>query len=99
MKKNFLIIAILAGLVVSASAAYPDQTHPEIYVLPAYVVTAPRYQPAELAVIARLKELQQGTAARQTALPAPYLPDLKPAQAAAPMRVAQLPPVRNNPKS
>jgi hypothetical protein len=99
MKKTFLSIAAVAGLVSTASAAHLDHASPDIYVLPAYVVTTPRYQPAELAVIARVKELQQETAARRAVLPAPYLPDLKPAQAAAPNHVALLTLVRNNPKS
>ena len=55
MKTNFLIIATLAGLVATASAA-SNQTDTEILVLPAYVVTAPRYLPAELKVNTGLKE-------------------------------------------
>ncbi len=58
MKKNFLIIAILAGLVSIASAA-SNQTNNEVLVLPAYVVTAPRYAPAEQKVKAELKELSR----------------------------------------
>lgn len=55
MKKNFLIIATLAGLALTASAA-SNQTDTEVLVLPSYVVTAPRYLPAEQKVNTGLKE-------------------------------------------
>lgn len=55
MKKNLLLLASLAVLASSASAA---QSQPEILVLPTYVVQAPRYQSAEQSVIANLNELR-----------------------------------------
>jgi uncharacterized membrane protein len=60
MKKNLLLLASLAVLASSASAA---QSQPELVVLPTYVVQAPRYQPAEQQVKANLDALrsQAGT--------------------------------------
>ena len=68
MKKNFLIIATLAGLASIASAA-SNQIDTEILVLPAYVVTAPRYQPAELKVNAGLKEFSRVAVATRALAP------------------------------
>lgn len=56
MKKNFLLIATLAGLASIASAA-SSQTAAELFVLPAYVVTAPRELPVERKISASLAEL------------------------------------------
>lgn len=91
MKKNFLLIAALAGLASAASAASSDQTNPEAYVLPAYVVTAPRYEPAEQAANARLQEVRQNAALQVASLPAPYLPSLKAAAPAKMSHAAQAP--------
>ncbi|RXK53191.1 hypothetical protein ESB00_15955 [Oleiharenicola lentus] len=57
MKKNFLIIATLAGLSTIASAASksPDS---EVFVLPTYVVTAPRFESAEQQIRTSLNELR-----------------------------------------
>jgi hypothetical protein len=55
MKKNLLLLASLAVLASSASAA---QSPPELVVLPTYVVQAPRYQPAEQQVKANLNALR-----------------------------------------
>ncbi len=99
MKKNFLLIATFAGLVLTASAAASNQADSETFVLPTYVVTAPRYQPAEIMVNARLKELQDNVQGRLTVLPAPYLPNLKPAVATHDARLAQIPAVKHDAKS
>jgi hypothetical protein len=58
MKKNFLIIAILAGLSTIASAA-STSSDSDVFVLPTYVVTAPRYAPAEQQIRTSLNELRQ----------------------------------------
>jgi hypothetical protein len=86
MKKNFLIIATLAGLVSTASAA-SNQTDSEVLVLPAYVVTAPRYEPAELKVNAGLKEFS-----RQVIALGALVPDLNllRAHAVKPVGLAQV---------
>jgi hypothetical protein len=55
MKKNLLLISTLAGLVSTASAA-SNQADSEVLVLPVYVVTAPRFEPAEQKVNTGLKE-------------------------------------------
>lgn len=70
MKKNFLIIATLAGLASIASAA-SNRTDNEVLVLPTYVVTAPRYQPAEQKVNTGLKDL-----CLRTIAPSALAPDL-----------------------
>lgn len=56
MKKNLLLLASLAVLASSASAA---QSQSELVVLTTYVVQAPRYQPAEQQVNASLEVLRQ----------------------------------------
>ncbi len=57
MKKNFLIIATLAGLSTIASAA-SSATHSDVVVLPTYVVTVPRYEAAEQQIRTSLNELR-----------------------------------------
>lgn len=72
--KTFLALASLAVFASSAHAA-ANQTDSSLLVLPTYVVTAPRLQPAELKVRASLQELRA-----QAALPpviSPELPVLK----------------------
>lgn len=58
MKKNFLLIAILAGLSTIASAA-STSTDTDVFVLPTYVVTAPRLAPAEQKIQTSLNELRR----------------------------------------
>ncbi len=58
MKKNFLLIATLAGLSTIASAA-STSTDSDVFVLPTYVVTAPRFAPAEQKIQTSLSELRQ----------------------------------------
>ncbi len=57
MKKNFLIIATLAGLSTFASAA-STSADTDVYVLPTYVVTAPRYESAEQQIRTSLNDLR-----------------------------------------
>lgn len=57
MNKNFLIIATLAGLSTIASAASSSDS--DVFVLPTYVVTVPRYAPAEQQIRTSLNELRQ----------------------------------------
>ena len=54
-KTSLLFLASLAVLTTGASAA-PTQLQSEPIVLPTYVVTAPRYLPAEEQINANLKE-------------------------------------------
>jgi hypothetical protein len=58
MKKNFLLIATLAVLASTAGAA-SSPTAPDVFVLPAYVVTASRELPAEHRINASLAELRK----------------------------------------
>lgn len=71
--KTFLALASLAVLASSANAA-ANQTDSDTYVLPTYVVTAPRYQPVELEIKARLNELRQQASAPVVITPALTLP-------------------------
>lgn len=68
--KTFLALASLAVLASSAHAA-ANQTDSTVHVLPTYVVTAPRLQPAELKVQASLRELRA-----QAAMPTVITPEL-----------------------
>ncbi|MDQ5979935.1 MAG: hypothetical protein QG602_2910 [Verrucomicrobiota bacterium] len=68
MKKNFLIIATLAGLSTIASAA-STATDSAILVLPTYVVTAPRFGPAEQKVNSQLKDFIRQSEVRQALKP------------------------------
>jgi hypothetical protein len=56
--KNLLLFASVAVLTTIAGAAQ-DQAANEAVVLPAYVVTAPRYLPAEVKVNTSLAEFRQ----------------------------------------
>jgi hypothetical protein len=85
MKKNFLLIATLAGLVSTASAA-SSPTDSATVVLPTYVVTAPRVQPAEQRINDRLQEFQASARAHAIVPPAPNLPVLRAVHAAKPAR-------------
>lgn len=80
MKKNFLIIATLAGLASIASAA-SNETETTAYVLPTYVVTAPRHAAAEQRIAEGLKEFRDE--ARQNAItaPSPAMPKVQTAVA------------------
>lgn len=99
MKKNFLLIATFAGLAFTASAAASDQATNDTFVLPTYVVTAPRYQPAEVMVNARLKEMQSNAQDRLATLPAPLLPSLKPRASISHSQLAQAPVAKDTAKS
>ncbi|MFZ5497374.1 MAG: hypothetical protein ACOZE5_18815 [Verrucomicrobiota bacterium] len=79
MKQNFLLIAALAGLVSTASAALPE-TDANVLVLPTCVVTAPRHSPAEQQINTRLREFRQAALPRVAILPAPGLPKFDPVQ-------------------
>lgn len=72
--KTFLALASLAVLASSAHAA-ANQTDSSIHVLPTYVVTASRHQPAELKIQASLQELR--TQATMPTVITPELPALK----------------------
>lgn len=85
MKKNFLIFT-LAGLALSASAA-ANRTDSEVLVLPTYVVTAPRYLPAEQKVNTWLKEFSAQAIAAGALTPAL---NLLRAPAAKPVSLAQV---------
>lgn len=80
MKKNFLLIATLAGLASLASAASNDNATPA-YVLPTYVVTAPRHADAELRIADRLKEFRDEARHNAIAAPSPALPKVRTAVA------------------
>jgi hypothetical protein len=70
MKTNsFLFFASFAVFAASASAA-SNQSDSEIFVLPKYVVTAPRHQPVEQQINASLNELRE-----QAQKPASVCPD------------------------
>lgn len=74
MKKStfFLSLVSLALTVTAASAATPDTTD-NLYVMPAFEVSSPRYTPAEKAVNASLAEFANQARASQpvaTELPA-----------------------------
>ena len=56
--KALLFIASLAVLTTVASAA-ESQTEAEVFVLPTYVVTTPRYSPVEQRINDSLEELRQ----------------------------------------
>lgn len=78
MKKTFLIIATLAGLASTASAASsPAENSP--YVLPTYVVTAPRNTPAEYRVTESLKAFRDEAHRAVIVVPEPALPKVHPA--------------------
>lgn len=68
--KTFLVIATLAGLASTASAA-SNQPATDVVILPTYVVTAPRYVPAEQKINTQLKEFS-----RQAFMPKAVTPDL-----------------------
>jgi len=55
---SLLFLASVAALATSASAAQVHSSS-DVLVLPAYVVEAPRYQPAEQRINASLAELRQ----------------------------------------
>ena len=75
MKKNsLLLIAFLAVLATSASAAQ-NQPQSDVLVLPTYVVAVPRYLPVERQINASLNELRQQ--ARTPAVITTELPALK----------------------
>lgn len=78
MKKTFLIIATLAGLASTASAASTSNDN-AIHVLPTYVVTAPREFSAEQRVNARLSEFRQEARQLHVVIPGPALPKVQPA--------------------
>lgn len=87
MKKNFLLIVTLAGLVSIASAA-SSQTDAPVVVLPTYVVNAPRYEPVEQQINARLQEFRATARTGNITLPAPSLPALHASQKSPPAPVA-----------
>ncbi|MDB6113289.1 MAG: hypothetical protein JWQ62_234 [Lacunisphaera sp.] len=84
MNKNTLLF--LASLVVLTTGARAAQHQSDVVELPTYVVNAPRYQPAELAINASLNALRQ--AARASRCIPLELPALK-AQVAQPATMAQ----------
>lgn len=94
MNKNFLLIATLAGLASTASAA-SDQTAPDVFVLPAYVVTTPRELPAEQKINASLAELRSAAKPQVAIKPelnllkAREVPAAKLAQTASPLLAAK----------
>jgi hypothetical protein len=75
MKKTtlFLLVSLVALTTVSASANQPDDS---VVVLPTYVVTAPRHQPAEQRIRRQLDELR-----REATTPAAIVPELNLLQA------------------
>jgi opacity protein-like surface antigen len=76
MKTNsLLLLASLAVLASSASAASVNQTDSDVIVLPTYSVSAPRYLPVEQQINASLNELRQQ--AQAPAVIASELPMLK----------------------
>ena len=84
MNKNTLLF--LASLVVLTTGARAAQLPSDVVELPTYVVNAPRYQPAEIAVNSSLATLrQQAQAPRCIPL---QLPALR-AQVAQPATMAQ----------
>lgn len=80
MKNNFFVIATLAGLASIASAASNDIDTPA-YVLPTYVVTAPRQADAELRIADRLKEFRDEARHNAIAVPSPAMPKVRTAVA------------------
>lgn len=71
MKTNTLLaLATLAVLTTTVSAA-ANQTTTAVYVLPTYVVTAPRQLPVERVINEGLKELRQQALAPRVIVPAP----------------------------
>src|SRR4051812_39030442 len=84
MNKNTLLF--LASLVVLTTSARAAQIQSDVVELPTYVVNAPRFQPAELAVNASLETLRQAAQASRC-IPL-ELPTLK-AQVAHPVTMAQ----------
>jgi len=96
MKTNaLLLLASLAVIASSASAATVNQADSDVIVLPTYSVSAPRYLPVEQQINASLNELRQQ--AQAPAVIASELPMLKgqfarqgaPAKAAKNVRVAK----------
>ncbi len=96
--KALLFIASLAVLTTVASAA-ESQTESEVFVLPTYVVTAPRYSPVEQRINASLEDLRRQAndpvvnaaelcAAKAIALPSPET--VRSARSGKATRVAQL---------
>jgi hypothetical protein len=73
MKKNFIIIATLAGLASIASAA-SNNIDNAAYVLPTYVVTAPRATATEQRIAERLKEFVNEARHNAIAVPGPAVP-------------------------
>lgn len=71
MKIN--ILPFLSSLVVLTStvSAAANQPETKTFVLPTYVVTAPRYEPIELQINARLQEFR-----RQSLTPIAIVPEL-----------------------
>ena len=84
MNKKTLLF--LASLVVLATGARAAQHQSDVVELPTYVVNAPRYQPAEVAINASLDTLRH--AAQATRCVPLELPVLK-AQVAQPATMAQ----------
>lgn len=76
MKNNFLIIATLAGLASIASAA-SNENEASPYVLPTYVVTAPKQVGAEQRIAERLKEFRDEARLNAIAVPSPAMPKVR----------------------
>lgn len=71
MKTNSLLLLASFAVLASTASAASTQTKANILVLPTYVVTAPRYQPAEQKIKVRLDEFRQ-----QSLAPMAIVPDL-----------------------
>jgi hypothetical protein len=80
MKNTLLIIATFAGLASIASAASNDSDTPA-YVLPTYVVTAPRHADAEQRIADRLKEFRAEARHNAIVAPSPAMPKVRTAVA------------------
>ncbi|HEY8993613.1 MAG TPA: hypothetical protein VIM71_02925 [Lacunisphaera sp.] len=59
MKTNSLLLLASLAVLTSTASAASNQTDPNVLALPTYVVTAPRYQPAEQQIKVRLEEFRQ----------------------------------------
>ncbi|AOS45047.1 hypothetical protein Verru16b_02116 [Lacunisphaera limnophila] len=63
MKANTLLALVSFAVIASTVPAAANQTESKPYVLPTYVVSAPRYQPVERLIQSSLDELRQRAAA------------------------------------
>jgi hypothetical protein len=71
MKNHTLILLASLAVLASSVSAASNQTEPDMVVLPTYVVTAPRYLPAEQQINASLMEFT-----KQALTPLTIAPDM-----------------------